>query len=127
MTLEAPVDEAPPRPKAKSHGEDWAPAEDNPAAGAHVDSSTPSAGSSLAERSSLDPASFRECALALAGAKRRVLVVDDSPLCQKILARILSGADMDVQLASNGAEALELLRIEPQVWSQCSADLAERS
>jgi hypothetical protein len=35
-------------------------------------------------------------------AKHRILVVDDSPICQKVLMKILNSAGYDVELADNG-------------------------
>ncbi len=55
------------------------------------------------------------CVLALAGVKRNVLVVDDSPICQKVLVKVLSSAGYQCQCAGNGVEALELLSLEPLV------------
>ena len=40
-------------------------------------------------------------------------MVDDSSLCQKILVKVLQKIGIEVDLANNGQEAIELLRIPP--------------
>lgn len=54
--------------------------------------------------------------------KRRILVVDDSPICQKVLRKILS-AEYSVDLASNGLEALSILSVEPCIYDMVLMDL----
>jgi hypothetical protein len=42
------------------------------------------------------------CPIQVLVRKRRVLVVDDSPICQKVMVRLLKGNDFDSDVASNG-------------------------
>ena len=53
----------------------------------------------------------------------RILVVDDSPMCQRVLIRILTNDGYDVDTANNGLEAVEKLSIEPCIYVACLMDL----
>ena len=48
-----------------------------------------------------------------AGPRKRVLLVEDSPLYAALISPSLQAMDLSVRLASNGAEALRVLRSEP--------------
>lgn len=54
--------------------------------------------------------------------KKRVLVVDDSPICQKVMRKILS-VDYDVDVASNGLEAVNILSADPCIYDLVLMDL----
>ena len=45
--------------------------------------------------------------------QRRVLVVDDDPLVRELLSSVLTHESLDVDIAANGREALELIRTRP--------------
>ena len=53
----------------------------------------------------------------------RILVVDDSPMCQRILIRMLQKHGFEVDTADNGVEAIEKLSIEPCLYHACLMDL----
>ena len=53
----------------------------------------------------------------------RVLVVDDSPLCQRVLTRILVKHGFDTDTANNGQDACDKLFIEPCVYDIVLMDL----
>ena len=53
----------------------------------------------------------------------RVLVVDDSPLCQRVLTRILNKHGFDTDTANNGQDACDKLFIEPCVYDIVLMDL----
>ena len=53
----------------------------------------------------------------------RVLVVDDSPICQRILVRMLNKHGYEVDTADNGLGAIEKLSIEPCLYRACLMDL----
>lgn len=55
--------------------------------------------------------------------KRRVLVVDDSPICRRVLAKVLDSAGYDIDMASNGQEACEKLSFEPCLFDAVLMDL----
>lgn len=59
----------------------------------------------------------------LVGNRKQILLVDDSPICQKLLSQILVKAGYAVQVASNGHEALEMLSIKPVVFDAVLMDL----
>lgn len=55
--------------------------------------------------------------------KRRILVVDDSTICQRVLAKVMKRLNLDCVVASNGREAIDLLRPEPLVFDAVLMDI----
>eukprot|EP01035_Chromulina_nebulosa_P028220 gene28220-37225_t len=55
--------------------------------------------------------------------KYRVLVVDDSVICQKVLVKALNVVGIDTDTASNGKEACEKLSTEPCIYDAVLMDL----
>jgi protein-histidine pros-kinase len=53
--------------------------------------------------------------------KRRILVVEDNPVNQLVVSRVLEGAGYEVAIASNGREALE--RLQEPVWDLVLMDV----
>ena len=53
----------------------------------------------------------------------RILVVDDSPMCQRVLIRMLQKHGYEFDTADNGVEAIEKLSIEPCLYNACIMDL----
>eukprot|EP01038_Epipyxis_sp_PR26KG_P004408 gene4408-6234_t len=45
------------------------------------------------------------------GAKRKVLIVDDSPICRKVLVKCMETKNYDTDVACNGEEAFKLLQL----------------
>jgi DNA-binding NtrC family response regulator len=56
---------------------------------------------------------MRAIPVADASPNGRILVIDDEPNVLKALSRSLSGRGFEVSTATHGAEALELLRLQP--------------
>jgi len=55
--------------------------------------------------------------------KRRILVVDDSTICQRVLTKVMKRLNLDCVVASNGREAIDLLRPEPLVFDAVLMDI----
>jgi PAS domain S-box-containing protein len=58
-----------------------------------------------------------------AGAKQRILLIDDEDIIRQVGKRMLIKGGYEVQLAKNGAEALEFYRIEPHAFDLVLLDL----
>jgi CheY-like chemotaxis protein len=57
------------------------------------------------------------------GKRLRVLVVDDSFICQKLLVKGLAKANIDSDTASNGQEAVDMLSTVPCLYDAVLMDL----
>lgn len=72
----------------------------------------------MPEQHSLSPAAARRN-----GARVRILVVDDEPAVRRYVSRVLGSEGYAVQEAADGAEALELVRAEPDGWDLVVSDI----
>jgi CheY-like chemotaxis protein len=57
------------------------------------------------------------------GSHARILVVDDEPAVRRYVCRVLDAEGYAVHEAADGAEALELVRSEPDRWDLIVSDI----
>jgi len=106
---------------AKHRSNSWVAAADSPLANMHIIESEDQQNSNQDWR--IGTGDQKACVSKLAGVVTNVLVVDDSPICQKVVSKMLEKHHFKVTCCGGGEEALELLSIEPRLFSACVMDL----
>jgi CheY-like chemotaxis protein len=108
----------------------WTNAYNTEAAAQHVIDDDSASVSTMATDRSKNSSSVTGCDVSSADTmddslpvRKRVLIVDDSPMCQRVLAKILTNKGCDIDTAANGKEACDKLFIEPCLYDVVLMDL----